>query len=162
MHKKVGFLNRHFTICTLWVIGFVIGFSIAGYITSHSFYAPYLEYGLSGSFGSILISAMLPLLIALLAWALNLDILSDINLLVNSFLYGFCSLYLSRTTGISGGFVHFLFMFSTGSCATLLVYICSVLNNLSLRQCKKLSFGIFFAAIVLCCLDCLVILRFFT
>ena len=28
MHKKVGFMNRHFTICILWVIGFVIGLLI--------------------------------------------------------------------------------------------------------------------------------------
>lgn len=162
MHKKVSFMNRHFTICTLWVIGFVIGFSIAGYITSHRINTPYVEYDLDGSLGSILILSVFPIFIALVAWKFNLDILSDMNLLVNSFLYGFCSLYLSRTTGLSGSFVHLLFMFSTGSCTTLLVYLCSILYDMFLQRHKKLLLCILIAAFILCCLDYFVILRFFT
>lgn len=162
MHKKFSFMNRRFSIYIFWIVGFIIGLSIASYITSHRINTPYVEYDLDGSLGSILILSVFPIFIALVAWKFNLDILSDMNLLVNSFLYGFCSLYLSRTTGLSGSFVHLLFMFSTGSCTTLLVYLCSILYNMFLQRHKKLLLCILIAAFILCCLDYFVILRFFT
>lgn len=162
MHKKAVFISRHFVIYILWMAGFAIGLSSSSYIISHDFSVPYMTYSLSGSFGGMFICSTLPLLIAVVAYAWSIDFLSNINLLVNGFLYGFCSLYLSRVTGFSGSFVHLLFMFSTGCCATLLLFICAALDSCSLRQRKTLSFVVIFTSIILCCLDYFLIFRFST
>ena len=160
MKRKTHIFGRQFLTIVFWLIGLIIGFVIADTIVPSTISNERLY--VSGSFGGIVISSVIPLCIAFLACRLRFDVLSYLILLANGFIYAFCSFYLSGVSGLAGSFVHILFMFAPGCCAMLLVLLCLLFSSCSGKRFNQLSCAIMIAAVLLCCIDYFMILRFTT
>lgn len=159
MHRNSTFSISRFFIGIFWLIGLIIGVVLSHYVISgHT--ASSSKFDVSASFSGIFISYLLPILSVILIRKLCLDSLVYIVLLLDGFLFSFCSLYLSHVLNYPAFLINLLHMFSRGCCSSFLVILCQCLFiDLQSRE-ERFIGTIITASVLVCLLDYFLILKF--
>lgn len=157
MNRRIAFSNQYAAISILWLAGLMIGMAFTYSIKASIASIDFGDIFMPASFASIALTTIAPICLVLFFGYTRLNYLIYIVLLVNGFLYGLCSMFLSHLSGNISWFTQLLFTFSQRCSSTLLVFLCSLLLCGWRKDRIPISLSIVAASVTVCFFDYFVI-----
>ena len=142
----------HFLPSTVyWLLGLLCGSFLCFFLRPVSSHLSYNHFLIPSSFFGIIVSAFLPVLLAIVFSHFQLHLFFNAVLFTNGLLHGYCSLLLCIISGHGGWFISVFSLFSQSCCSALLVAFSSVIVH-SKRHYRFQTYFVFLVSSFICCL----------
>ena len=159
MNRRVAFYDNFLCLGIFWVIGILVGIVFAHH--NSPLIAPNNlgDIFMPPSFGGLVLSSVLPVCFVILFNRIGLRFALYLILVIDGFLIGFCSLYLSNVLNCPVFYVRTFYMFAQSCCSTILLVLCSLLTSGVSCRLSKISFLSIIVSVIISVFDYLVFIK---